>query len=422
MAVSAMGRIRAREESGNLFIDFRYRGRRYREQTLLKDNAKNRKQLESLLQRIEAEIIVGQFDYAAFFPNSNNVAKFQASITPALSRSSTHTENSPVFSEFADQWLREMRVQWRKSHVRNIESILDSSIRPSFGESDIGTITKSDILNFRTKLAARKGRGPNGGGVAPKTVNNHMMVLRMILDEAAERYGFESPYKNIKPLKLQKTHIEPFSLREVDLIIDTVREDFRNYYIVRFYTGLRTGELNGLKWKYVDFENKEILIRETNISGETEYTKNDGSQREIPMFGPVFDALKNQLEVTKRHSEYVFCTNTGEPLDNCNVTNRVWYPLLRYLGLNKRRPYQTRHTAATLLLASGENPEWVARVLGHSSTEMLFKVYSRYIPNLTRMDGSAFERLLGSQCTTALSSEVHTTSETTNNPKETSND
>ena len=53
--------------------------------------------------------------------------------------------------------------------------------------------------------------------------------------------------------------------------------------------------------------------------------------------------------------------------------------------------------AATLLLASGENPEWVARTLGHSSTEMLFKVYSRYIPNLTRMDGSAFERLIQSR-------------------------
>lgn len=83
-----------------------------------------------------------------------------------------------------------------------------------------------------------------------------------------------------------------------------------------------------------------------------------------------------------------------------NVTKRVWYPLLRYLGLEKRRPYQTRHTAATLLLASGENPEWVARVLGHTSTEMLFKVYSRYIPNLTRMDGSAFENLVTTSQTT----------------------
>ena len=63
-------------------------------------------------------------------------------------------------------------------------------------------------------------------------------------------------------------------------------------------------------------------------------------------------------------------------------------------GLTPRRAYQTRHTAATLWLAAGENPEWVARQLGHSTTEMLFRVYSRYIPNVTRRDGSAFEAML----------------------------
>lgn len=90
----------------------------------------------------------------------------------------------------------------------------------------------------------------------------------------------------------------------------------------------------------------------------------------------------------------MFCTKSGSPLSHHNVTKRVWYPLLRYLGLRKRRPYQTRHTAATLWLASGESPEWIARQMGHSTTEMLFRVYSRYVPNLTRQDGSAFERLL----------------------------
>jgi integrase len=78
------------------------------------------------------------------------------------------------------------------------------------------------------------------------------------------------------------------------------------------------------------------------------------------------------------------------------VTKRVWYPLLRYLSLKKRRPYQTRHTAATLWLAAGENPLWIAQQLGHASPEMLFRVYGRFVPNLTRRDGSAFERLLAS--------------------------
>ena len=71
--------------------------------------------------------------------------------------------------------------------------------------------------------------------------------------------------------------------------------------------------------------------------------------------------------------------------------------LLRYLELEPRRPYQTRHTAATLMLAAGENPEWIAQVMGHSTTAMLFKVYSRFVPNLTRQDGQAFAGLVHSR-------------------------
>lgn len=111
----------------------------------------------------------------------------------------------------------------------------------------------------------------------------------------------------------------------------------------------------------------------------------------------VSEALQAQEKETGHRSDYVFCTQEGQPLDHNNVTKRVWYPLLRHLGLTSRRPYQSRHTAATLWLASGENPEWIAHQKGHSTTEMLFRVYSRFIPNLIRQDGSAFERMLSRQ-------------------------
>jgi len=145
---------------------------------------------------------------------------------------------------------------------------------------------------------------------------------------------------------------------------------------------------------------QQILIRETFIQGRTEYTKNDGSQREIDMSAPVYSALKKQFEDTGG-GEYVFSTKSFTPLDHNNVTKRVWYPILSHLGLRKRVPYQTRHTAATLWLASGESPEWIARQMGHANTKLLFSTYSRYVPNLTRQDGSAFERLLESNLSSA---------------------
>ena len=113
---------------------------------------------------------------------------------------------------------------------------------------------------------------------------------------------------------------------------------------------------------------------------------------------PVLEALKRQFDVTGHRGRdgLVFSTRMGTPIDAKNFTNRIWKPMLEDLEIEYRRPYNTRHTCATLWLASGESPEWVARQLGHANTQMLFSVYSRYVPNLTRNDGSAFERLLAS--------------------------
>jgi integrase len=258
------------------------------------------------------------------------------------------------------------------------------------------SITKTDVLTYRTTLAKEPGRAGKTG-LSPKRINEIMGTLRQILEEAADQHEFTSPMTNVKRLRVRKTDVQPFNLREVQRLIATVRADYKDYLTTRFFTGMRTGEINGLKWKYIDFDKRLILVRETFVLGEDEYTKTDGSQRDIQMSQPVFEALKRQESVTLGKSPYVFCNLMGEPLDNTNFTNRVWYPLLRHLGYEQRRPYQMRHTAATLWLASGEAPEWIARQLGHTSTEMLFNTYSRYVPNMTRMDGSAMERLLASQ-------------------------
>ena len=97
----------------------------------------------------------------------------------------------------------------------------------------------------------------------------------------------------------------------------------------------------------------------------------------IQMSQLMYDALKSQYQAAGEFSEYVFCNQAEQSIDKQNFLNRVWNPLLRHLGLAHRRAYQMRHTAATLWLASGEAPEWIARQLGHTSTEMLFRVYCR---------------------------------------------
>ena len=403
-----MASIQVRKETNTLIIDFYWAGKRCREQTLLTNTQANRKRLEKVVVKIDEAIALGTFDYQEFFPNSKNAARVKGIVnepqnpqhSEKAAATSLQSSATPLFKDFVETWYAEKCIEWRASHKKTVRADLDGRLIPRFGEMRVGTITKADILAFRADLAKAQARNTKTPLSNPR-INKILNPLRQILCEAADRFDFRTPFMNIKQLKVRRTNVEPFSLDEVRRIIDTVRPDFKQYFTVRFFTGMRTGEVHGLKWKYVDFERRLIQIRETVVDGEETYTKTDYSQRDIQMSQIVFEALKEQEKGTRRLSEFVFCNREGQPLDYRNVTNRVWRPLLQHLGLKVRRPYQCRHTAATLWLGAGENPEWIAHQLGHSTTEMLFRVYSRYVPNLTRRDGSAFERLLSSVITPA---------------------
>jgi integrase len=388
-----MGSVRARSDNRKLFFEFRYKGERCREQTSLIDTPANRANMEKLLAKIEAEIILDQFDYLSYFPNSKKGLQFAGTKDERNIVVPVQSNEIPYFEAFANLWLMENRVRWRIATFEMQEGLLRRHILPRFGTQPINTISKSDVLAFRAELGSLAIK--NGTKhLSAKTINEICGTLKAILDEAADRYEYTSPTERLKRLKIQKRDIKPFTLEEVKLLIDNVREDYRHYLTVRLFTGMRSGEVHGLKWTNVDFDRRQILVRETFTKNRTEYTKNDGSQREIHMSDRVYAALMAQRPSTSTISEYVFCNGAGKPIDNKNFTDRVWYPLLRYLSLDKRRPYECRHTAATMWLAAGESPEWIARQLGHSTTEMLFRVYSRYVPNLTRNDGSAFENLI----------------------------
>ena len=107
-----------------------------------------------------------------------------------------------------------------------------------------------------------------------------------------------------------------------------------------------------------------------------------------PSMGEVLKTQKTQTASFK--SPYVFLNTKGKP---CRQDSLRWHwvEAMKKSGLPFRRMYETRHTFASWALARGETPEWVARTLGHVDTSMVYRTYSRFIPNLTRQDGSAFE-------------------------------
>ncbi|GAF63054.1 LOW QUALITY PROTEIN: phage integrase [Psychrobacter sp. JCM 18903] len=382
-----MASVRARR--GKLFIDFTYMNIRCRETTNFPDTPANVKKLALVAKKMEAEITLGIFDYGAYFPKSERAQE----MTALADRAEACISRNPTFRQFSETFYEERKIEWRPSYRQKTQIILNKYLLPEFGGKAVHAIKKPDLLTFRSSLAKVRYGKDGQSSLSVARINQIMILLRMILEEASDRHEFEMPYKNIKNLKQARPDVNPFTLSEVWLILKHVRADYK-YYTIRFFTGMRTSEIDGLKWDCINFDRREISIRGALVNGEMVPTKTLGSQRDIAMSQLVYDALLEQKARTFGKSEFVFCNSQGNPMEYRNVNRRVWKPTLALLGLKHRRAYQTRHTAATLWLAAGENLEWIARQMGHSSTEMLFRVYSRYVPDITRQDGSAMDNLL----------------------------
>ena len=381
-----MSTIRAR--NGKLVFDFIYQGVRCRETTKLQDTPKDKKLAEEILSRIEAEILLGQFEYEKYFPKSK---KFK---TVASIHNKPEIGGSIKYADFYHIWFAENSGPWRPSTKTAIQTFMDKYILPKFSERPINSITKSDLLLFRNELINTLGK--NKQKLGSNYINKIMMKCKVVLVDAAARFSFPDPSLGVKPLKKTRTKIFPLTLLEVQSFLSVIREDFKTYFHLRFFSGMRSSEVNALIWDDIDFKNNTVWVRRALVKNEIIDTKTEGSYRSIQLNHLVMKSLKQHKSKSKlkKRDDYVFLNSNDSFFSNDYVGKYIWHPMLRLLKLKPRSMYQTRHTTASIWLASGESPEWIAKQLGHTSTEMLFRTYSRYVPNMARNDGSLFDQYL----------------------------
>ena len=156
----SMAKVNVRKETGKLVLDFTYRGVRCREQTALSDNAANRKRAEAVLKKLREAISTGTFVYSDFFPGSPLASRFMSTVQPAVGAppANAAAAPTPTLRTFADQWLTNHAVEWRRSHIRVLRSTIDGHLVKHFGDRPVGQISKADILAFRNILAETPGR------------------------------------------------------------------------------------------------------------------------------------------------------------------------------------------------------------------------------------------------------------------------
>jgi integrase len=290
------------------------------------------------------------------------------------------TSEGLVFGEVAKQWVEIKQKEIRSSTLTDYRSAMNAHVLPKIGNVPIREI---DYLEVQKLIS--------GMSCSGKRLKNVLTPVREVFKFAQLAAIIEkNPMDLIKGPKTHKPEINPLSMEEVNLFLEHVDPDYKNFFTIAFFTGMRFGEMCGLKWRNVDFVHGVIKVRETRVKGEELPPKTSRSVRDVNMLAPVIEALREQRKRTMGKSEYVFLNQHGRPLLVKWVHSYIWRPALDAAGLKRRRLYETRHTFATLMLDAGELPGWVQKMMGHETLQMIHERYYSHIRNYQREDGSAF--------------------------------
>jgi integrase len=356
-----------------------------------------RQRLPPVNNDCQSEIALGEFDYLRRFPLGNQRRHFTAKPTGNIS-----------FQEFAlNVWLPHMQTKLSDSTTKDYYRILTGRIFPHLGFVPLKDIRPEHLDQLTIYLKGLKG---NKGTLSPRRTNIILLRVRQVLDLAFEReYLDKNPHSWISLQEERRPRVGPFSFEERATFLAHVPEPeygmrkacplfWRHYFIVAFDTGMRPSEQMALRWfpdaqhpeksSYVDFVQKKIFIGQGWVRGKETHLKTSGSYREIDMLSTVQQALEAQQQGVP--GLWVFPNANGGRLNLDNLRHRVWHPTLQRAGLRPRDLYQCRHTFASLMLQAGEEPAWVARMMGHTTTKMLYERYHRFIQNRTRRDGDLY--------------------------------
>ncbi len=269
-------------------------------------------------------------------------------------------------------------------------------------------LTKTILKNVRKKTVEGN-KSQKFAGCAVSTVNEYSQTVSKVLNYAVEEgYIKTNPMKDVPKLVkdnfslvYEDRYLRPFTLQELQSLLDVIHiHETKLMVKLLAWTGIRHGELKALAWEDVDFENNRIFVRfnitrKANLKG----TKTD-NYRVVELLPAAREVLEEMFEITAsvpakdekinyKHGKYefvsrrrVFLSRGNQPYRRPELTTspKQWEKWLRQAKVPYRQPYQLRHTYASRLLTAGCDKTWLAGQMGHRNTNMIGKIYGKWIP------------------------------------------
>jgi integrase len=302
--------------------------------------------------------------------------------------------------EYLTDWLSTyVETNLRKSTIAGYRRNLEQHVLPHLGNVELQSLTSSQIDNFYAKKQ-KDGRLDGKGGLSAKS----MIYIHRVLNEALEhavkkRLITRNVAKDIISLPRIKKHKgEIYSANEIKALLEFVKDtNMEVPIILAAICGMRRGEILGLMWDEVSFENQTIRICRqllpTKNGLEFEEPKSEDSNRTINTPAEVMDMLKRQSERQQEYKrllgdEYhdnglVNCCNNGELL-NPSYFSKQFAQTIKNAGLKHIRFHDLRHSCASLMLTAGVPMKVASQILGHSSIGITADLYTHVITDLKK--------------------------------------
>jgi integrase len=167
-------------------------------------------------------------------------------------------------------------------------------------------------------------------------------------------------------------------------LLAALAEPYRTMILLAVLSGLRRGEIFGLRWKAVDFEGRSVLVSESNFEGHAMPVKTRASRRKVFVDGLVLEALAVLRPAHYQPEDFLFASETGTALHPTNVQRRVLNPACERAGIPGVSWHNFRYTYSTWADPSGESIKALQAQLGHTDSKLTLSVYTQPMPEAQR--------------------------------------
>jgi integrase len=268
------------------------------------------------------------------------------------------------FSEFAIKWQESILPEMKPSTQLSARSVIRAHLMPSLGGKFLHEFTPEMVQNFIATL-----RTPGAGaGLSAKSVWNVAMTLRSMWNTArAWGYASENLFDHVRVRCAPKTDVRCFSIEDVRKILMLAQEPQRTFFHLAAETGMRAGELCGLRWTDVDLNMGTVSVGQSSWRGRLNAPKTKSSVRRFAVSNDLANALTALALKRKPFTDLIFHCRTGTPWDANMVVKRKLHPILQTLEIERGGMHAFRHFAATQMDRLGAPIATMKARLGHSN-------------------------------------------------------